>query len=788
MRTQKCCRFLLSALVLFHSLEWLQAQPDDAARSIEELQARLEQRVTDPRFAGAIWGVQVLSLDTGLTVFEHHPERLMSPASNCKLYTGALALDKFGGDYRIRTPVVATVTPDATGRIKGDLVVSGRGDPSWKLGSGRTNFWALFDPFVAVVTNASVRRITGDVIADATYFRSPPYGGSWTVDDLQFYYGTEVSAVTLELNMTDLRIEPGAREGDPCRLEFAHPHTGLVIQNRTRTLPKGASGSIQVIRPFDERTVHVTGGMPVKGSSQTETVTVPRPADWFAAAFKAALERKGIVVDGRARSVRWPEPFTYPKTAVKLGEVTSPPMRDLVASFMKPSQNLETDLIFDHIGEATRTAGTPAGRSTEDCAVAALEAFLKSKDLPVQDLQFDEGSGLSRNNLASARLTAGLLQVMASRPGSNDFLTALPIAGVDGTLRRRMKGTVAEGNVRAKTGTLRWANALSGHVTSAAGERLVFSLMLNRGVAEAGRSKRDELDEVAVALAAFAGRSATSMASLYAPEGQLILTQLVNAPFPHPARAGGHTYRDEFFPRATHYTDSTVAIFIPQAVDPGAPMDFVFYFHGWGNSVELTLGHQRLIEQLLASGRRAVLVVPAGPRFASDSFGGKLEDTDGFKRFFEEIVEVVQSRVAPGARVEPGNIILSGHSGGYHVMAAILDRGGLSDSVGEVWIFDGLYANTDSFLGWQKATGGRLLNIFTESGGTKDHSEQAMESMRKAGTRFLLKDDTSVTAEELGSNLVVFLQTHLSHGEVVAKRETFRQFLETSSLPRTSND
>jgi acetyl esterase/lipase len=343
-----------------------------------------------------------------------------------------------------------------------------------------------------------------------------------------------------------------------------------------------------------------------------------------------------------------------------------------------------------------------------------------------------------------------------------------------------MEGTPAEGNVRAKTGTLRWANALSGYVTTAARERLAFSLMLNRGVAQEGRSKRDELDAVALMLAEFSGRSDTTMASLYAGQGQLILTQLVHAPFPHPARSEGHSYRDQFFPRDPHYTDSTVAIFIPQQLKSDGRVDVVVHFHGWGNSVEGTLSQFGLVEQLLASQRQAVLVVPAGPRFASDSFGGKLEEAGGFQRFVEEVLDVLRDRIGSG--VEPGNIILSGHSGGYRVMAAILDRGGLSDRVGEVWIFDGLYAGTDVFLGWQQSTGGRLLNIFTENGGTKDDSTQAMEEMRKAGTPFLLKDEASVTAEDLRGHRVVFLKTDLGHSEVVAKRETFRRFLETSLL------
>jgi D-alanyl-D-alanine carboxypeptidase/D-alanyl-D-alanine-endopeptidase (penicillin-binding protein 4) len=192
---------------------------------------------------------------------------------------------------------------------------------------------------------------------------------------------------------------------------------------------------------------------------------------------------------------------------VVLGETQSPPMRDLVAAFMKPSQNLETDLIFGYIGERRRTATTPAGRTTEELAVAALREFLQAQAVPAEEVRFEEGSGLSRNNLTTANATVALLVRMAQHPAAADFLAALPVAGVDGTVRSRMKGTPAEGNVRAKTGSLRYANTLSGYVTTAAGERLAFSVMLNRNTGQpAGRTARDELDEVAVLLAGFAGR------------------------------------------------------------------------------------------------------------------------------------------------------------------------------------------------------------------------------------------------------------------------------------------
>ncbi len=479
------------------------AEPVAVPGTLADLRAQLATRLNEPRFNGAIWGVKIVSLTTGKTVFEHHAERLMSPASNSKLYAGALALTTLGGDYQIATPISATAQIERNGTVRGDVIVSGRGDPSWKA----TNFWDNFTPFVAVFTNAGVRRITGDLVADDTFFRGEPYGGGWAVSDLTDAEGGEISALTLEDNVLTLRVSAGKNLSVPCTPEFLSPDTGLTLVNRTTTVAKGGASHLEIHRAIGERKIILLGEMPLGAPPEFLETPVPTPGIWFGNALKTALSRHGISVRGKVRCIAWPEsPAGNSAALIPLGEVKSPPLRELVHAFMKPSQNLETDLIFAHTGESFRTADSPVWQTTEELAVGALEKFLKTNGLPL-DLHFDEGSGLSRNNLTSANATVALLSWMATNQGATDFFDALPIAGVDGTLRRRMKNTPAAGNVHAKTGTLRWVNALSGYVTTAAGERLVFSLMLNRYDSPPNRKRTDELDDIAVMLAGFTGRS-----------------------------------------------------------------------------------------------------------------------------------------------------------------------------------------------------------------------------------------------------------------------------------------
>ncbi len=484
----------------------LRAAEAAAPATLAELQERLDQRLRSERFRGGLWGVQVVSLASGRVWFEHEPRRLMSPASNSKLFAGALALDVLGPEYCIRTPVLGSAAPKADGTLPGDLFIAGRGDPTWRVRGTSRPFASIFTPVVEVLRRAGVRRIAGDVVADATWFHQPPQGSGWTVDDLNDWYGAELSGVSLEQNYAELSLTPALVPGGEVSLAWRQSDAGLEVLARLQTVAADAPAQVVVRRLVGESRVHLWGSVPAGGRPELVNVTVPRPAEWYAAALRSALAREGIAVAGRARAARWPDPSPVPAGAVALGELTSPPLRELVADFMKPSQNLETDLIFGHLGETRRGVGTPAYGTGEALALEALREFLGRAGVDPAEVRFEEGSGLSRNNLLTARATVGLLAAMARHPAAKDFEASLPIAGRDGTLRTRLRGTAAEGNVKAKTGTLRWANAVSGYVTTAGGERLAFALLLNRHATEAGApSARAELDEIVAMLAAYAG-------------------------------------------------------------------------------------------------------------------------------------------------------------------------------------------------------------------------------------------------------------------------------------------
>ena len=289
---------------------------------------------------------------------------------------------------------------------------------------------------------------------------------------------------------------------------------------------------------------------------------------------------------------------------------------------------------------------------------------------------------------------------------------------------------------------------------------------------------------IALILVAPSGRADESWQTNYAAFGKLLVASFATAPFPHGARTAGFSRGGKTFAAAEHYSDSTVAMFVPNNFRPADEVDFVIHFHGWNNTVAGTLEQFNLVRQFCDSGKNAVLIVPEGPHNAPDSFGGKLEDTNGFKMFMTEAMEKLrQSGVLANSETgapQIGNVILSGHSGGYHVMAGIVDRGGVP--IKEAWLFDALYGNTENFVAWQKHEGGRMVNIYTDHGGTKDESEKLMASYKTNGVRFVSLEETNSATQDLAKSKIVFIHTDLTHNEVIFRRGEFAQFLQTSCL------
>ncbi len=529
-------RFVLTLLCAVMASQ-IRAQDADAAPSnLADLRHRIDRHIAQPRFERAHWGMHIVSLDTGVTIFSHNAEKLFLPASNAKLYTCALALDRLGEDYRIHTPLFATARPGRSGLLKGSLIIKGRGDPTMTSLSQNDGRGGQIGLLAAIVQGVGIGEVRGDIVADESWFNGPPYGTDWQWDDLDQYYAAEVSALSVNDNAVALFVQPGPRPGFPTTVAMLPPTTFLTVSNLAVTSPRGGVARLRVKRPLLDTTVYVEGSLPAGSTGEVERVSVPRPAAWFGKLFKAALRSRGVKANGSVRvvdSFNRNDPQFEKGGLVEIGAVTSPPLRELVRRMMKPSQNLHAQLLLLQVGMAeternveaqmvgrttkARTAAqvpstgptmAPLPESTEAAGLKALDAFLARVGISPDAVQLQEGSGLSRRDLVTPAATVALLSYMDKHPAATAFRDSLPMAGVDGTLRNRMKNTPAAGNAQAKTGTLNQVHALSGYVFTAAGERVAFSLMLNnyRSV-DAARPARDELDDVVVLLSRLPWRS-----------------------------------------------------------------------------------------------------------------------------------------------------------------------------------------------------------------------------------------------------------------------------------------
>jgi serine-type D-Ala-D-Ala carboxypeptidase/endopeptidase (penicillin-binding protein 4) len=439
---------------------------------------------------------------------------LFIPASNTKLYTTALALHMLGSDDRFHTSLYATRRPAANGVLHGDLVLYGRGDPG--LGLDRdgkpTDTWA--DSLAAALAARGVRRITGNLIADDTWYAGPPYGAGWEAGDLLGGFAPQVSALSVQDNAFTLRI---GGNGTCCSARIDPTAAGIQLVNTLQPAGATSSDPLGLYRPEGSGRLYVFGSRPPTRAPRTFTLAAPDPARMAGNLLRQALSRRGIRIDGRVRTRHWPE-WTTPQDLrgmIRITDVRSAPLHELIRHMLKQSDNLYAQLLLLAVGKQQAAIGTCPDQQhpptlTAGWGLCAMRAWLRGIGIDPSSAHFEEGSGLSRKDRVTPAATVQLLAWIDRQPFAADVRKALPIAGVDGTLQYRMRGTLAAGNLRAKTGTLRYAYALSGYVTAANGNRLAFSIMLNgyarpvdaTGEAMAPRATHD-IDAIAECIARY---------------------------------------------------------------------------------------------------------------------------------------------------------------------------------------------------------------------------------------------------------------------------------------------
>ena len=486
----------------------------NAPKTVAELQARIAEVLDKPELAPAMVGIKVTSLETGKVLFEENGSKLLRPASNMKLYTVAAALDRLSPDYRFVTSVYAGSRPDSTGLLQGNLTIYGRGDPSIAARFNGGDYFKGINDLASQITASGIKRVAGDLVGDETYFTGPRYGSGWNWEDLQWWYGAEVSALTVNDNALDLFVKPGSAVGAPAVITTGPPDPLLTIVNRVVTGARGSKRVLTLHRALGADALEIHGSIPLDDSGYAAGVGISHPGLLFVYLLRSALAQRGIIFTGKSRilpsSAHANGANTLkPAGSIEIASMQSPPLSFIAAQTLKPSQNLYTELILRTLGRVVPPSpgdSLDKMRTSEEAGIEVVKAFLKEAGVNTVGLALTDGSGLSRNDMITAEASVQLLTYMARHRYAAVFREALPIAAVDGTLRNRMRGTRAENNLRAKTGSLSSVASLAGYVTTAGGENLVFSIMVNNYPVDT-EVRSLCIDPIAVLLASFSGRS-----------------------------------------------------------------------------------------------------------------------------------------------------------------------------------------------------------------------------------------------------------------------------------------
>ncbi len=465
------------------------AQAQDPA--IVQLTQTLDNILADARLNGAAPAVVVRDAATGEKLYDRNGNQRLIPASNTKLLTSAAAMEILGSGYRFSTDVKTAVAQRGP-VITGDLYIKGTGDP--------TMLEADYDKLAQAVAAKGIRLVTGNLVADDTWFDNVRLGPEWGWDDESFYYAAQISALSVgpdtdyDAGNVIVSVGPGTAAGAKPVVTMTPANGYVTFDNRATTVAAGESDTLTFEREHGTNRIVITGQIPVGANPTVDWMSVWEPAGYAADVFRRALQRHGVhVLGGNKISVATPD------GAATVASHESMTLEQLLVPFMKLSNNGHAEVLTKAIGRKV------SGQGTWSAGLAAIKNFVGTAGMDTAGQRQADGSGLSRWNMIPAGEFTDLLLAIKGKPWFAAWYNSLPVAGnadrfTGGTLRSRMRNTAAANNVRAKTGSLTSVSALSGYVTDADGHELVFSILLNNYLAS---SVKNIEDRIAIALASF---------------------------------------------------------------------------------------------------------------------------------------------------------------------------------------------------------------------------------------------------------------------------------------------
>lgn len=438
-----------------------------AASSYTNLQNSINAIMTDSRMKSASSSVTIRKASTGETVYQYHADKGITPASSLKILTASAALETLGESHRFSTDVLTNGTV-AKGTLYGNLYLRGQGDP--------TLLKKDFDHFASMLANRGVKRLSGHLIGDDTWYDADRLSPGIAKADESYYYAAQISALTISPNedydagSVIVEAKPSVN-GRASKVSIT-PATNIVrIVNRSKTVPKGYSNTLKIQRQNGTNHIIITGNAPIGSAGAKEWISVSNPTAYALDVFKKSLASKGIRFVSTSKVLRG----KTPENARVLLSKKSMPLNQLVIPFLKLSNNTHAEVLAKEMGKVTY------GEGSWDAGLKVMREYAESVGLDVSQWVFEDASGMSHANKVTSSQLSQLLYHVRSEPWYGTLLKGLPVAGghdrlVGGSLRLRMKTAPVKGNVIAKTGSLDNVSALAGYAKTKDGEWLIFSI------------------------------------------------------------------------------------------------------------------------------------------------------------------------------------------------------------------------------------------------------------------------------------------------------------------------
>ncbi len=473
---------LCSSLLVFAVAVAVPAQEEKGVRpdnnttsTLRELKTDLDVIANDPNFRNGLVGIHVISLQKNEPIYQYNESKSMVPASGMKLITTAAALEYLGPDFTYTT----TVFLDGTirrGEFTGNVFVRGAGDPTMSS-FYHDNTMDIFERWADVFDSLGIRIIRGNIIGDDSYFDDTRWGPGWAWDDIPYPFSAQISALSFNDNKVDFSVQPGRDPGDPAVVAMYPNNEYITVINNALTVAPGEPASIHILREAYSNVVEISGTIELDTSRTrdpiVQAVTVDDPTLFMMSLFKQTLEQRGIRIQGGVFDIaEWDDRLNYTELR-PVCYYTSPPLKEIISVVNTTSHNLGAEMLLKTIGkEATGIGSFEKGEEV-------LRNYLARHGIPQESISIVDGSGLSRFNLVTPRQFTTLLAAMYRSRYQDIYIASLAVPGRAGTLETRMKGTRAEQNVFAKTGSMNNVSSMCGYVFSRDKEPFAFAIIMN---------------------------------------------------------------------------------------------------------------------------------------------------------------------------------------------------------------------------------------------------------------------------------------------------------------------